>query len=87
MTKQPNEKQYSLKPIQEQMITTIQQNFQAVISNFMSFIALENWGYTVTENTRFRVEDGQVYITEEVPEAEIVPEVSTNADTKDAIKK
>lgn len=83
------EKQYSLKPIQEQMIQTMQQGYQAQISNFMSFLALENWGYTVTEHTRFRIENGQVFVTEEVPEAETVekPEVSTSADTKEAIKK
>lgn len=81
MTKQDNEKQFSLKPIQEQMVATIQQQFQAIISNYMSYLAIENWGYTVTDNTRFRIEEGQVYITELKPESE-TPEVSTSADTK-----
>lgn len=81
MTKQDNEKQFSLKPIQEQMVATIQQQFQAIISNYMSYLAIENWGYNVTENTRFRIEEGQVYVTELSPESE-TPEVSTSADTK-----
>lgn len=84
--KQPNEKQFSLKPIQEQVVQTLQQQFQSVVSNFMSYLAIENWGYTVTENTRFRIEGGQVYITELPAEGEVVPEVSTGSDTKDKIK-
>lgn len=84
--KQANEKQFSLKPIQEQMVNTIQQQFQSIISNYMSYLAIENWGYNVTENTRFRIEGGQVYITELPVEGEIVPEVSTGSDTKDKIK-
>lgn len=78
------EKEYSLKPIQEQMIQTMQQSYQSQISNFMSFLALEFWGYTVTENTRFRIEEGKVFITEDVVESK--PEVSTTSDTGKALK-
>lgn len=83
--KQPGEKMYGLKPIEEQMLQVMQQQHNVLISNFLSFIALERLAYQVTEQTRFRVEDGTLYISENTPEP--APEVSTGSDTKEAIAK
>lgn len=63
--KNDNEKEFGLKEIELKLISTIQDTYFANLSNVLSFIALERLGYNVTEKTRFRVEDGKVYIHEE----------------------
>jgi hypothetical protein len=69
-------KQYTLKPIQAQMIQTINGQFQTMLSNFLSYIAIENWAYDVTTETQFKIIDGnKVEITENTVE----PVTSTTA--------
>lgn len=70
--KLPNEKEYSLKNIELQLVQVIQNAYFTQLSNFLSFVALERLAYQVTEFTRFRVEDGKLYIFEEKPEEEAV---------------
>lgn len=48
-------KKFSLKAIETQMLTIIIQQHQALISNFLSFIALERLSETVTEKTVFEI--------------------------------
>jgi hypothetical protein len=79
------EKQYSLKPIQSQMIKVYEEQYYAQLSNFYSFLAMEFWGYPVTENTRFRQVDGNVFITEDsgtLPIQEII-EAAPSTQPKD----
>lgn len=77
-------KQYDLKPIQVQMIRSLQDNHFNLLSNFLSFIALEFWAYNVTPNTRFSVsEDNKVTIVEVNPEEPPKqPEEKIEVDTK-----
>lgn len=72
-TDKPEEKQYSLKPIERQMLNVLEQQYFTTLSNFLSFVSIERFAYTVTENTRFRVEGDNVFITEDVPEEPIEP--------------
>lgn len=69
---EPKEKQYSLKPIELQLIANIQ---DAAASNILSFICSERLAYQVTPTTRFRVEAGELYVSE--VEFSPAPEVST----------
>lgn len=62
-----DQKEYSLKPIQNQMLAGLQENYFSTLANFLSFLALEFWGYTVTPTTKFEVREGKVYIWEGPP--------------------
>lgn len=86
MTNTPEEKMYDLKPIEQQMVKVLKDGYFTTLSNFLSFISLERLAYNVTENTKFRIEDGKLYVSEEtpaVPEAEVV---STGTGTAEALK-
>lgn len=74
-----NEKQFSLKPIELQMVNVLQSTYFTTLSNFLSFIALERLAYSVTEHTKFRIEDGKLFVWEE--EATPDTEVSTGSET------
>jgi len=70
--KQDGESMYGLKPIELKLVESIQTSYFSNLSNTLSFIALERLAYDVTENTRFRIEDGKLYIKEEeVKEEEV----------------
>lgn len=69
--KQPDEKEYGLKQIELQLVQVIQNTYFTNLSNLLSFFALERLAYPVTENTRFRVEDGKLFIHEEKQEEEV----------------
>jgi len=58
------EKAFGLKTIEVNLINTIQSLHQSQLANILSFIAIERLAYEVTENTRFRIEDGRLYIAE-----------------------
>jgi hypothetical protein len=67
---EPEEKTFSLKDIELQMVQNMHNRANQSLFDFFSFIALERLAYTVTEHTRFRVEDGKMFISEvEPPEA------------------
>ncbi len=71
MSKLPEEKEYSIKPIELRLVETLQQTYFQNLSNVLSFIAIERLAYDVTENTRFRIEGDKVYIKEEAKEEEV----------------
>lgn len=79
MTKdtKPEAKQFSLTSIETQLVKVTQQQFQTVMSNEMTMIAVQRLNYPVSPNTRFVFNDEmtEVTISEDVPEAEVVPEV------------
>jgi hypothetical protein len=60
-----NEKMFGLKPIELQLVSNLQQGYFNNLSTTLSFIALERLAYEVTPSTRFRIEDGNLYIHEE----------------------
>lgn len=62
MSKKPEVKEFGLKPIEVQLINTIQ---QAVMSNTISYIALERLAYQVTINTKFEIQGDKLRIWEE----------------------
>ncbi len=64
---QPEEKTFALKDIELQMVQNMHNRANQSLFDFFSFIALERLAYTVTENTRFRVEDGKMFISETEP--------------------
>jgi len=65
------EKQYSLKAIEVNVINNINSRHNAELLDFLAFIALERLAIPVTENTRFRIdEDGKLYVSEVEPEKE-----------------
>lgn len=63
-----NEKTFSLKPIEIQMVQNMHDRANSALFDFFSFIALERLAYEVTKNTQFRVEQGKLFITEVEPE-------------------
>lgn len=65
---EPEEKTFSLKDIELQMVQNMHNRANQSLFDFFSFIALERLAYTVTENTRFRVDDGKLYISEVEPQ-------------------
>lgn len=83
MVKKSNDKlagkTFSLKPIEQQMLKVLQDQYFAVLSNFLSFVALERLAYKVTEKTQFKLEGDSVVITEavEIPDVPEQEEVAT----------
>lgn len=73
-TDEVEEKEFGLKEIELQVISGLQQSYFKDLSMFLSFVSIDRLGYRVTDQTRFRVEDGKVYIKEEpAPEAPAKP--------------
>lgn len=52
----PARKEYSLKDIEVQMMTTINGQAQTAMSNFVSYILMERMAYSVTPDSRFEVD-------------------------------
>lgn len=65
-------KEYGLKGIESQLLTIIVNQHQALLSNVLSFIALERLAVQVTPQTQFQLSDDftKVTITETEPPAE-----------------
>lgn len=72
--KKPDEKQFALKQIEQQMLQGYESSYFQALSGFLSFIALERLNYQVTSNTKFRVERDQLFISEALP-PEPTPEI------------
>jgi len=69
--KEPNEKMFSMKAIETNVIANINQRHNAELVDFLSFVAIERLAYDVTVNTKFRVDgEGNLFISENEPEAE-----------------
>lgn len=75
----PEQKTFSLKEIESQMLNVLEQQYFTTLSNFLSFIALERLAYAVTQNTKFELKDGKLLISE-APEAEVA--AATAPDTE-----
>lgn len=71
-----NEKTFSLKPIEIQMVQNMHDRSNSQLFDFFSFVAMERLAYTVTKDTQFRVEEGKLFITEVAP-VEPTEEVAT----------
>jgi hypothetical protein len=65
-------KQYSLKGIESQLIGITVSQQQTLLSNILSFIAIERLAVNVTKNTQFQLNEDytKVTITEHEPPAE-----------------
>lgn len=76
-----NAKEYSLKSIETQLLNVFQQQQSVLLSNILSFIAIERLAYEVTANTRFELAPDytKVTVSEVEPEtpAEDTPTVVT----------
>jgi len=67
--KKPEEKQFSLKNTELNLLGNINRRRDQAMLDFFSYIALERLNYVVTEHTQFRTdEDGNLYISEHTPE-------------------
>ena len=65
MSKEQDEKQFSLKDVELQMIANINERNNAELVDMLSFIAIERLAYKVTPQTQFRVDgEGKLYISE-----------------------
>lgn len=75
----PESKTFGLKPLEMRMLEVMQNRHQEEFGNFLTFISSDRLAYTVTPNTRFRVEQDKLIITEEEPkeEAKAGEEVAT----------
>jgi len=60
----PDEKQFSLKAVELQMVQNIHERANSALFDMFSFIALERLAYTPTKGTQFRVENGNLFISE-----------------------
>lgn len=66
---QKKEAQFSLKPIELQMIQNMHDRSNSALFDFCSFIAIERLAYTPGKGTTFRVENGTLFVGEvAVPE-------------------
>lgn len=71
--KQPDEKQFSLKGTEQQMLKVLQDQYFTHLSNFLSFLSIERLAYTVTPNTKFRIEGNTLFISEDAAAADQKP--------------
>lgn len=65
-------KEYSLKELETQLLNVFQQQQSVMLSNLLSFIAIERLAYNVTPNTRFELSPDFKKLT--VTEVEPAPE-------------
>lgn len=71
MSKKKSEpKEFSLKPLQQQLLNTEMQMYQSKLSNLLSFFAIENWAYPVDENTKYTLGENFETVTIEQAEPE-----------------
>lgn len=74
----PTEKQFSLKAIELNLIANNQARSQQALFDICTFIASERLAITVSQRTQFRVEDGNLFVSElpEVKEPELTVETA-----------
>lgn len=85
LPKEPSKQEFSLKPIETQLLSTIQQQMMAMTTNALSFIALERLAYQVTQQTAFEIAPDMksIKIWEQEPPAEPAP---AQTETAKAVK-
>ena len=66
-----NEKEFSLKPIELQMIQNMHERANSQLFDYLSFVAIERLAYTPVKGTQFRIEDGKLFISEAAAEEEV----------------
>lgn len=71
-------KEYSLKGIETQLLQVFQQQQSVLLSNLLSYFAIERLAYDVTPNTRFEISPDFTKLTI----AEVVPEEDTGVVTE-----
>lgn len=73
-------KKFSLKPIETQLLSVLNQQYASTLSNVLSFIAIERLAVNVTGNTHFVLNDDatEVTISETDPEPPAEGEVITD---------
>ena len=59
-----NEKEYSLKPVEVNLINHVRQQTQGIISLVLSYIASDRLAYRLTQRTQFRINGDKIYISE-----------------------
>lgn len=66
-------KKFSLKPIETQLLQIITQQQANLLSNTLSFIAIERLALTVDGNTRFTINDDMkgITVTQEEPAEDV----------------
>lgn len=52
---EPKKKEYSLKPIESQMIKVVNGQHATMLSNILSYVAVERLAYNVTEDTHYEI--------------------------------
>lgn len=77
-------REYSLKPIETQILVETQKQFQVLVSNLLSMIAIERLAYQVTPETQFSISPD--FKTVAISEPETPPEVITGDAAKEALK-
>lgn len=64
---QPQTKTFSLKQSDLNLLNSIQQRHQAVIVDILASIAVDRFGYQVTQNTTFKLTEKNELILGELP--------------------
>lgn len=65
MSKDSNTKEFSLRPVEMNLLNIAQQQTMSLL---LSYIAGDRLAYQVTPNTQFKVEGNKLFITEGEPE-------------------
>lgn len=76
-TKEEGEKQFSLRPVDLQMIQNFNERHNAALVDFLSYLSIDRLGYQPTEQTRFRTDDKGVLYISELPK-EVKEEVTVS---------
>jgi hypothetical protein len=66
---QPKVKEFSLKPVESQVLATMQQTHQAAFASVLAMLAQERFAYPVTQRTQFQLNPELTIIKiQELPE-------------------
>lgn len=61
--KQPEGKEYGLRPADRNMLIYVRNHLDAIFSGLISTVAIDRFGYKVTPNTQFRISDDFTKVT------------------------
>lgn len=85
-SKEPAKKEFSLKEIESRLILVAQQQYQALLSNLLSFVAIDRLGENIDENTAFELKAdlSGFFMWQNEPQKEAEPIVGDTADAMEA---
>jgi hypothetical protein len=85
LPKGPTKTEFSLKPIETQLLGVVQQQMMALLTNTLSFIAVERLAYQVTQLTAFEIAPDMksIKVWEQEPPKEPAP---AQTETAKAVK-